>query len=145
MKQALTLRNALVAGLLIFLAALPIYSMLSGNVFVLTLFTRIVILAIAAVGLNLIIGFGGMVSFGHAVYLGVGRLRDRHPGIREGCLPASSNGLSRLLACALFALFTGALSLRTRGVYFIMITLALFADDLLCRRRPSNATARMTA
>ena len=123
MKQALTLRNALVAGLLIFLAALPIYSMLSGNVFVLTLFTRIVILAIAAVGLNLIMGFGGMVSFGHAAYLGIG-------GYAVAILAYEkvSSGFIQwpiaLLACALFALFTGALSLRTRGVYFIMITLA---------------------
>jgi branched-chain amino acid transport system permease protein len=112
-----------VAGLLIFLAALPIYSMLSGNVFVLTLFTRIVILAIAAVGLNLIMGFGGMVSFGHAAYLGIG-------GYAVAILAYEkvSSGFIQwpiaLLACALFALFTGALSLRTRGVYFIMITLA---------------------
>jgi branched-chain amino acid transport system permease protein len=88
-----------------------------------SLFTRIVILAIAAVSLNLIMGFGGMVSFGHAVYLGIG-------GYAVGIL-AKEGGNSGLLqwplavmASALFALTVGALSLRTRGVYFIMITLA---------------------
>ena len=47
-------------------------SQLAGNRFLLTLFTRIVILAMAAVSLNLILGYGGMMSFGHAAYLGIG-------------------------------------------------------------------------
>ena len=47
-------------------------SQLTGNRFLLTLFTRIVILAMAAVSLNLILGYGGMMSFGHAAYLGIG-------------------------------------------------------------------------
>ena len=54
------------------LLLLPVYSALTGNTFMLTLFTRTVILAIAAVSLNLIMGYGGMVSFGHAAYLGIG-------------------------------------------------------------------------
>jgi branched-chain amino acid transport system permease protein len=88
-----------------------------------SLFTRIVILAIAAVSLNLIMGFGGMVSFGHAVYLGIG-------GYAVGILAKEGidSGLLQwplaLAASALFALAVGALCLRTRGVYFIMITLA---------------------
>jgi branched-chain amino acid transport system permease protein len=88
-----------------------------------SLFTRIVILAIAAVSLNLIMGFGGMVSFGHAVYLGIG-------GYAVGILAKEgvNSGLLQwplaVVASALFALTVGALSLRTRGVYFIMITLA---------------------
>jgi branched-chain amino acid transport system permease protein len=88
-----------------------------------SLFTRIVILAIAAVSLNLIMGFGGMVSFGHAVYLGIG-------GYAVGILAKEGidSGLLQwplaLAASALLALAVGALSLRTRGVYFIMITLA---------------------
>ena len=57
-----------IAGLLL----LPLYSSLSGNIFVLTLFTRIVIFALAAASLNLIMGYGGMMSFGHAAYLGIG-------------------------------------------------------------------------
>ena len=68
----LTPRNLVVAGLLLFLALVPVYVAMSGNAFLMTLFTRIVILAIAATSLNLILGYGGMVSFGHAVYLGVG-------------------------------------------------------------------------
>lgn len=119
----LTIRNIVVAALLIFLALVPIYSTMTGNMFLMTLFTRIVILAIAAVSLNLIMGFGGMVSFGHAAYLGIG-------GYVFGILATEkvTSGFIQwplaLLACAIFALVTGALSLRTRGVYFIMITLA---------------------
>jgi len=119
----LTVRNIVVAALLIFLALVPVYSTMTGNMFLMTLFTRIVILAIAAVSLNLIMGFGGMVSFGHAAYLGIG-------GYVFGILATEriTSGFIQwplaLAACALFALITGALSLRTRGVYFIMITLA---------------------
>jgi branched-chain amino acid transport system permease protein len=109
----------LVAGLLL----LPLYSQLSGNVFALTLFTRIVILALAASSLNLIMGYGGMMSFGHAAYLGIG-------GYAVGILAQEGVGSGfvqfpvALAASASYALVIGALSLRTRGVYFIMITLA---------------------
>src|SRR6516162_3665547 len=105
------------------LAIVPAYAALTGNAFALTLFTRVVILALAALSLNLIMGFGGMVSFGHAVYLGIG-------GYAVGILAKEgvNSGLLQwplaVAASALFALTVGALSLRTRGVYFIMITLA---------------------
>jgi branched-chain amino acid transport system permease protein len=118
--NARTLVTALVlAGLLL----LPLYSAISGNIFVLTLFTRIVIFALAAASLNLIMGYGGMMSFGHAAYLGIGGYAVgilAHEGIGSGFIqwPVA------LAASALFALVIGALSLRTRGVYFIMITLA---------------------
>jgi branched-chain amino acid transport system permease protein len=119
----LTVRNVVVAALLIFLAALPLYTTLTGNLFLLSLFTRIVILAMAAVTLNLIMGFGGMVSFGHAAYIGVGGYA---VGILayEGYYSGFLQWPLALAASALFALVVGALSLRTRGVYFIMITLA---------------------
>jgi len=123
MTARLTPRNIVAAGLLLALALLPVYSQLTGNIFLLSLFTRIVILAMAAVSLNLILGFGGMMSFGHAAYLGIG-------GYAVGILAFEgiSSGFVQwpvaLLASALFALVIGALSLRTRGVYFIMITLA---------------------
>jgi branched-chain amino acid transport system permease protein len=77
----------------------------------------------AATSLNLILGYGGMVSFGHAVYLGIG-------GYAVGILAfeGATSGFAQwplaILVSALFALIVGALSLRTRGVYFIMITLA---------------------
>jgi len=100
-----------------------VYVELGGSRFLLTLFTRIIILAMAAVSLNLILGFGGMMSFGHAVYLGIGGYAVgmlAHEGIYSGFVqwPVA------LAASALFALVIGALSLRTRGVYFIMLTLA---------------------
>jgi branched-chain amino acid transport system permease protein len=105
------------------LALLPLYTTLSGNFFLLTLFTRILILAIAATSLNLIMGYGGMVSFGHAAYLGVGGYV---VGIlaKEGIPSGFVQWPLALAVSALFALAVGALSLRTRGVYFIMITLA---------------------
>jgi branched-chain amino acid transport system permease protein len=123
MTAALTPRNTVVAALLAVLAMLPVYAALTGNTFALSLFTRIVIFAIAAVSLNLIMGFGGMVSFGHAVYLGVG-------GYVVGVLAKEGVGSGfvqwplALVVSGLFALAVGLLSLRTRGVYFIMITLA---------------------
>ena len=72
MKSWLNVRNAVAALLVAGLLLLPLYSQLSGNIFILTLFTRIVILALAAASLNLIMGYGGMMSFGHAAYLGIG-------------------------------------------------------------------------
>jgi len=119
----LTPRNAFVVALLAILAFVPVYVAFGGNAFVLSLFTRIVILAMAAVSLNLIMGFGGMVSFGHAAYLGIGGYA---VGIlaKEGVNSGFLQWPLALALSALFALAVGVLSLRTRGVYFIMITLA---------------------
>ncbi len=123
MKPALDARIPFVAVLVAGLVLLPLYTRATGDTFLLTLFTRIVILAIAATSLNLILGYGGMVSFGHAAYLGIG-------GYAVGILAAEGVGSGfvqwpvALALSALFALVVGALSLRTRGVYFIMITLA---------------------
>jgi branched-chain amino acid transport system permease protein len=116
-------RIALIAALLCFLALLPVYVATTGNNFLLILFTRIVILALAATSLNLILGYGGMVSFGHAAYLGVGAYV---VGIlaKEGVNSGFAQWPLALAISALFALVIGALCLRTRGVYFIMITLA---------------------
>ena len=72
MSAWFNLRNAFVVALVVMLALVPVYAALIGNYFLMSLFTRIVILAMAAVSLNLIMGFGGMVSFGHAAYLGIG-------------------------------------------------------------------------
>ena len=123
MSGWLSARTVTVVVLLAALAFLPVYVELGGSRFLLTLFTRIIILAMAAVSLNLILGFGGMMSFGHAVYLGIGGYAVgmlAHEGIYSGFVqwPVA------LAASALFALVIGALSLRTRGVYFIMLTLA---------------------
>jgi len=123
MIRAVNLRTVVGIALLVALILLPVYVEATGSRFLLTLFTRIVILAIAAVSLNFILGYGGMMSFGHAAYLGIG-------GYAVGILAFEgvSSGFVQwpvaLLFSAFFALVTGALSLRTRGVYFIMITLA---------------------
>jgi branched-chain amino acid transport system permease protein len=123
MTAWLTPRNVVLVALLAIFAFLPAYCSFTGNYFLLSLFTRIVILAMAAVSLNLIMGFGGMVSFGHAAYLGIGGYA---MGIlaKEGINSGFLQWPLALTASALFALVVGALSLRTRGLYFIMITLA---------------------
>jgi branched-chain amino acid transport system permease protein len=123
MSAWLNPRGAITAGLLAILALLPVYASLSGDQFAMTLFTRIIIMAIAAVSLDLIMGYGGMVSFGHAAYLGIGAYA---VGIlwKEGFGSGFVQWPAAIGVAALFALAVGALSLRTRGVYFIMITLA---------------------
>ena len=114
----------MIVALLVALVLLPVYAQLAGDRFrarrcsPASSFWRI-----AAVSLNLILGYGGMMSFGHAAYLGIGGYAVgmlAHEGIYSGFVqwPVA------LAASALFALVIGALSLRTRGVYFIMITLA---------------------
>jgi branched-chain amino acid transport system permease protein len=121
--HALTPRHAVNAAIVLLLALLPVYAAIAGDPFVMTLFTRVIILAIAALSLNLIMGFGGMVSFGHAAYLGIG-------GYAVGILAKEGIGSGlvqwpvAIAGSALYALVVGALCLRTRGVYFIMITLA---------------------
>jgi branched-chain amino acid transport system permease protein len=116
-------RTAFIVAMLAILALLPVYTTLTGDSFVMTLLIRVLILAIGAVSLNLIMGYGGMVSFGHAAYLGIG-------GYAVGILAKEGIGSGfvqwpvAIAVSALYALVVGALSLRTRGVYFIMITLA---------------------
>jgi branched-chain amino acid transport system permease protein len=123
MTPTFNLRTTVGLLLLLALVLLPVYVELTGSRFLLTLFTRIVILALAAVSLNLILGYGGMMSFGHAAYLGIGGYA---VGILafEGITTGFVQWPVALLMSAFFALVIGALSLRTRGVYFIMITLA---------------------
>ena len=115
MRGVFTARNIATAAFVAALVLLPVYSQVFGDRFILTLFTRIIILALAAVSLNLILGYGGMMSFGHAAYIGIGGYGVgmlAHEGITSGFIqwPVA------LLASALFALVIGALSLRTRGV-----------------------------
>jgi branched-chain amino acid transport system permease protein len=117
----------LAAGFLV-LALLPVVAALANQPFYLDLFRRIMIFAIAAVSLDLILGFGGMVSFGHAAYLGLGAYAVAIPafyGIDSGLMQWA---LAMALSGAV-ALVIGAVSLRTSGVSFIMITLA-FAQML---------------
>ncbi|MEO9780965.1 MAG: branched-chain amino acid ABC transporter permease [Sedimentitalea sp.] len=100
----------------------PLASALNDPFYVL-IGTRILAYAIAAMALDLILGYGAMVSFGHAAYLGFGAyavaILSRH-GVNDLMLQILfASGIS-----AVFAFVTGAISLRTKGVYFIMITLA---------------------
>ena len=99
-----------------------------GVDFYLSLASRILVYAIAATSLNLVLGYGGLVSFGHAAFVGLGAYTT---GIlvSEGVQSGGLHLLATLAVTMLAALVIGAISLRTRGVYFIMITLA-FAQML---------------
>ena len=124
------LDRPLIAVLVVFglLALVPVYAVAFQQPFYLSLFARVMIFALAAISLDLVLGFGGMVSFGHAAYLGVGAYA---VGILayHGVDSALVQWGAAILASALVALFVGAISLRTSGMYFIMITLA-FAQML---------------
>jgi branched-chain amino acid transport system permease protein len=109
--------------LFVIFAAVPFATEAIGEGYLASLAIRIMIMAIAALGLDLILGYGALVSFGHAAFVGIGAyaigISAAH-GLTEGFVTFPL----AILAAGLFALVTGAISLRTRGVYFIMITLA---------------------
>ncbi len=135
-------RLVVVCGL-VGLLAFPLIADLLGDPFLIVLATRIVIYAIAVAGLDLIIGFGGMVSFGHAAFFGLGAYTIgilAHHALDGSPLPflpfawtGTLDGLVQfplaIAVAAVFAAIVGVLSLRTTGVFFIMITLA-FAQML---------------
>jgi len=119
----MTRRTVILALCLLLLAAVPPVAAALNQPFYLDLIRRVMIFAIAAVSLNLILGYGGMVSFGHAAYLGVGAYAVgvlAHHGITNGYVQWAL----AIAASALVALVIGAISIRTSGIYFIMITLA---------------------
>ena len=134
MIQERYINAPVIAGFLL----LAIWAHLADEPFTITLATRAVLLALAAVGLNIALGIGGLVSLGHAVFFGLG-------GYAMGILAYNAQSFSPLelgsltivgtksmpiiwltaiLVSALTALLIGLISLRTTGVYFIMITLA---------------------
>ena len=108
---------------LLALAVLPVYARWADEPFLLTFLTRALVLALAALSLNIVLGFGGLVSFGHALYLGLGAysvgILANH-GIDNGALQL----LVTVVVCGVVGLTTGWVSLRTSGIGFIMITLA---------------------
>ena len=122
MKAFATVPNIVAALVVAGLVLLPLYSQLSGNIFILTLFTRIVILALAAASLNLIMGYGGMMSFGHAAYLGIG-------GYAVGMLAQEGAGSGflqfpvALAASAIYALVIGALGINIKLLYTLVFGL----------------------
>jgi branched-chain amino acid transport system permease protein len=122
-RPVLTARTGVAFGLLLLLALVPVIAAITGQPFYITLISRMMIFGLAALGLNLILGYGAMVSFGHALYIGVG-------AYAVGILSfyGVSNGYAHvgLALVTGFAISTlvGAICLRTSGVAFIMITLA---------------------
>jgi len=118
-----TPRIVVAAAVLAALALVPVASVLLEQSFYVTLFTRIMIFALAAMGLNLILGYGGLVSFGHAMYIGIGAyavgILTFH-GVGSGWVHLAA----ALAVGAVVALVVGAICLRTSGMAFIMITLA---------------------
>lgn len=133
---------ALVLGAL-FLVALPPAALFFDQIYLVSLMSRVLIYALAAVSLDLLLGYGGLVSLGHAAYVGVGayvvgigffHASEMKPLIQW---PLQINGSENLLiilplaalVSAFFAMIFGAMSLRTKGMHFIMITLA-FAQML---------------
>jgi branched-chain amino acid transport system permease protein len=115
--------NVLPLAMFLVFAAVPFAAAFSSEAYILNLVTRVMIFAIAALALDLLVGYGALVSFGHAAFIGLGAyaagILAAH-GVNEAliALPAA------LGVSALFAFLTGIVCLRTKGVYFIMITLA---------------------
>ncbi len=138
MRKAPSRPAVQVAVVLALLAVLPLLTQATGNEYLTSLLCRFLIYALAAVSLDLILGYGGMVSLGHAVYLGTGAyvvaILTWHA--QEGTMLMSwplriagtDSGLITIPAAVLFSALVagviGSLSLRTRGMHFIMITLA---------------------
>jgi branched-chain amino acid transport system permease protein len=119
MRRPQSLSGWLLLIAIVALITVPVF----GDVFYTRLATRILIFGLIAIGLNLIVGYTGLVSFGHAAFVGLGAYTVailRFHGIESGFLawPAAIG------VAAVAALLIGAVALRTSGVYFIMITLA---------------------
>lgn len=124
----------LLAGLL----AIPVWAWVTDEPFTITLATRVAILALAGVGLNIALGLGGLVSLGHAAFFGIGGyamgILASHaqnydpiftaPFLFEGTKSMPVIWLTAIVMGGIAALLIGLISLRTSGVYFIMITLA---------------------
>jgi branched-chain amino acid transport system permease protein len=109
--------------ILVLLAGFPLVMQAIGNLFYVSFASRVLIYAIAATSLNLVLGYGGMISFGHAAFLGTGAYV-ASIFVAEGVTSAWLGWPAAAAAAAAAAWLIGAVSLRTRGVYFIMITLA---------------------
>lgn len=138
MTSGLSREQVVNGSLLALLLAAPLIAAALDEPFYVSLATRVAILALAGVGLNLALGYGGMVSFGHAAFFGLGGyiagIAAFHAFEESAFLtwPWTVGGSDQLLvvwmvtalSVALVALAIGAVSLRTSGVYFIMITLA---------------------
>lgn len=124
--------------LTLLLLAVPLWAWVVDEPFIITLATKVAIFALAGVGLNIALGLGGLVSFGHAAFFGIGGyamgILASHaqsfnpimevPFLIEGTKSMPVIWLVAVISSALAAFLVGVLSLRTSGVYFIMVTLA---------------------
>jgi len=133
-----TRERALNALLLLGVPLFALWAVVVEQPFMITLATKVAILALAGTGLNLALGHGGLVSLGHAAFFGIGGYAmgilashaQSYTPLLDGALTIPGTTfmpiiwLVAMLASGLAALAIGALSLRTSGVYFIMITLA---------------------
>ncbi len=117
------MHRALALAALIAAIAFPPIMQGLDQAYYITMASRILIYALAATSLNLVLGFGGMISFGHAAFVGAGAYT-ASVMIVEGVPSAWVAWPLAMGVAGLLALAIGAISLRTRGVYFIMITLA---------------------
>jgi len=120
--------HRLLWALLGLFALFPIVTIIFDQPFWNDIAMRIMVLGMAAMGLNLALGYGGMVSFGHAAFIGIGAYS---VGICDyyGLTNGWAHFAISMAVCAGLGLVIGILSLRTSGIYFIMITLA-FAQML---------------
>lgn len=124
--------------LTLLMLAIPLVAWQIDEPYIITLATKVCILSLAGVGLNLVLGYGGLISLGHATFFGVGGYTMgvlashaqnftplmQSPWLVEGTKSMPLIWLLAMIICAVVALIVGLLSLRTTGVYFIMVTLA---------------------
>ena len=115
--------QALPACIFLAFALIPIVALFAGGTYLVSLGSRVMIFAIAAVALDLLVGYGALISFGHAAFIGIGAYA---VGILSvyGITDALVSLPVALAVSAAYAFLTGVVCLRTSGVYFIMITLA---------------------
>ncbi len=123
LSEAKHLRAAAIVAAALCVLLVPYLLQAVGADYYVSTAGKIVVFAIAATSLNLVLGYGGMVSFGHAAFFGLGAYATGVL-ISEGVTNAGAHLVATVAVTALAALVIGAISLRTRGVYFIMITLA---------------------
>ena len=123
MKNLLSPAQFIPAFLILVLAVLPPIVITMNDNFWVAFFARVLVYAIAASALNIALGFGGLVSLGHALFIGIGMYSVSlpvHYGVTSGWVHLAAC----VLVCSLVGGFTGLISLRTSGIAFIMITLA---------------------
>ncbi len=123
MKNLLRPAQLIPVLLLLALAVLPPIAVGMQDNFWVSFFARVLVYAIAASALNIALGFGGLVSLGHALFIGIGMYSVSLPayyGVSSGWVHL----VACVLVCALVGCATGLISLRTSGIAFIMITLA---------------------